>query len=56
MVVFQERLTTLMVTHNMKQALKLGNRLVMMHRSRIILDVEGEEKAKLRVEDLIERE
>lgn len=55
MVVSEERLTTLMVTHNMKQALKLGNRLVMMHRSRIILDVEGEEKAKLKVEDLIER-
>lgn len=54
-VVSQERLTTLMVTHNMKQALRMGNRLVMMHRSRIILDVEGHEKADLTVEDLIER-
>lgn len=55
LVVSRERLTTLMVTHNMKQALKLGNRLVMMHRSRLILDVEGEEKERLTVEDLIER-
>jgi putative ABC transport system ATP-binding protein len=54
-VVTEEKLTTLMVTHNMKQALELGNRLIMMHRSRIIFDVEGEEKAKLKVEDLIER-
>lgn len=55
LVVSEEQLTTLMVTHNMKQALKLGNRLVMMHRSKIILDVKGDEKAKLKVEDLIER-
>jgi len=55
LVVSEERLTTLMVTHNMKQALQLGNRLVMMHGSRIILDVEGDEKARLTVEDLIER-
>jgi putative ABC transport system ATP-binding protein len=55
LVVSRERLTTLMVTHNMKQALKLGNRLVMMHRSQIILDVEGDKKARLTVEDLIER-
>jgi putative ABC transport system ATP-binding protein len=55
LVVSEERLTTLMVTHNMKQALQLGNRLVMMHRSRIILDVEGEDKTRLTVEDLIEQ-
>jgi putative ABC transport system ATP-binding protein len=55
LVVSEERLTTLMVTHNMKQALQLGNRLVMMHRSRIILDVEGDEKTRLTVEDLIEQ-
>ncbi|MCK5351321.1 ATP-binding cassette domain-containing protein, partial [bacterium] len=55
LVVSEERLTTLMVTHNMKQALQLGNRLIMMHRSRIILDVEGNEKARLTVEDLIEQ-
>jgi len=55
LVVSEERLTTLMVTHNMKQALQLGNRLIMMHRSRIILDVEGDEKTRLTVEDLIEQ-
>jgi putative ABC transport system ATP-binding protein len=54
-VVAEENLTTLMVTHNMNQALRMGNRLVMMHRGRIILDVDGEEKIRLRVEDLIER-
>lgn len=54
-VVSEEKLTTLMVTHNMKQALQLGSRLIMMHRSCIILDVEGDEKSKLKVEDLIER-
>ncbi len=53
-VVSQERLTTLMVTHNMKQALQLGSRLIMMHGSRIILDVKGDDKGKLKVEDLIE--
>lgn len=55
MVVEEQNLTTLMVTHNMKQALRMGNRLVMMHRGKIILDVAGEEKARLKVEDLIER-
>ena len=55
LVVLEEKLTTLMVTHNMKQALQLGNRLVMMHQRQVILDVEGDEKAKLTVEDLIER-
>ncbi|SKA78565.1 putative ABC transport system ATP-binding protein [Paucidesulfovibrio gracilis DSM 16080] len=50
-----ERLTTLMVTHNMAQAIAYGNRLVMFHQGRIILDIEGEEKAALRVPDLLER-
>jgi len=46
-------LTTLMITHNMKDALKYGNRLVMMHEGQIILDLSGEEKGKLQVEDLL---
>ena len=54
-VVTAGRLTTLMVTHNMNQALRLGNRLIMMHQGRIILDLCGEEKAKLSVEDLLAR-
>ncbi|MDD2234444.1 MAG: ATP-binding cassette domain-containing protein [Desulfitobacteriaceae bacterium] len=48
-------LTALMVTHNMKDAIKHGNRLVMMHDGYIILDIQGEEKQKLTVEDLLQR-
>jgi putative ABC transport system ATP-binding protein len=48
-------LTTLMVTHNMNHALTLGNRLVMMHQGRVILDIEGGDKERFRVEDLLER-
>jgi putative ABC transport system ATP-binding protein len=48
-------LTTLMVTHNMAHALRFGNRLLMMNAGRIVLDVAGEEKAKLTVEGLVER-
>jgi putative tryptophan/tyrosine transport system ATP-binding protein len=52
-IVTEHGLTTLMVTHNMHQALTLGNRLIMMHRGRIIFDVRGQEKAGLSVEDLL---
>ena len=48
-------LTTLMVTHNMRHAIKYGNRLMMMHDGRVILDIKGEEKQKLTVEDLLQR-
>lgn len=47
-------LTTLMVTHNMKDAIAHGNRLIMMNEGRIIIDVSGEEKKKLTVEALLE--
>lgn len=47
------RLTTLMVTHNMEQALAMGNRLVMMHEGHIIFDLAGEAKRKATVEDLM---
>ena len=43
-----------MITHNMRDALNLGNRLIMMHEGRIIVDVKGEEKKKLTVDDLLE--
>lgn len=46
-------LTTLMVTHNMQQALDLGDRLIMMDKGQIILDITGEEKQKLTIEDLL---
>ena len=47
------KLTTLMVTHNMKDAIVHGNRLVMMHEGKVILNISGEEKKKLTVEDLL---
>ena len=47
-------LTTIMITHNMNDAIKYGNRLVMMNNGRIIFDVSGEEKQKLTIEQLLE--
>lgn len=52
-VVAKTELTTLMVTHNMQQALDLGNRLIMMDKGQIILDIEGEEKQALTIEKLL---
>ncbi len=52
-IVREQTLTTLMITHNMRDALRFGNRLVMMHDGRPILDVRGEEKAKLTAVDLL---
>ncbi len=54
-IVTENHLTTLMITHNMKDALRLGNRIIMMHEGRIIFDAEGEEKKKLKVADLLEK-
>lgn len=51
----EQQLTTLMVTHNMRQALQLGNRLIMLHNGKIILDVEGEKKQAMSVDDLLEQ-
>ncbi len=53
-MVSENRLTTLMVTHNMNDALAYGNRLVMMDNGRVILDIAGEEKKKTTVADLME--
>jgi putative ABC transport system ATP-binding protein len=52
-LVTEQKLTTLMVTHNMNQAIKLGNRLIMLHQGKVILDVGGEEKRALKVTDLL---
>ena len=52
-IVTENHLTTLMITHNMKDAIAHGNRLIMMQDGHIIVDVEGEEKQKLTVEDLL---
>ena len=51
----EQKLTCLMVTHNMRDALALGNRTLMMNGGRIILDVSGEERAHMDVSDLLER-
>lgn len=53
-IISETNITTLMITHNMKDAIRLGNRLIMMHEGRIIYDVSGEEKQNLEVADLME--
>ncbi len=54
-VVGRDHLTTMMITHNMKDAIQHGNRLIMMNEGRIVLDISGEEKKKLTVEDLLHK-
>ena len=54
-IVAERNITCLMVTHNMHQALELGNRTLMMNGGNIVLDVSGEERANMTVEDLLER-
>lgn len=54
-IVRDNHLTCLMVTHNMQSALDLGNRTVMMDKGTVIFDVEGEERSKLEVSDLLEQ-
>ena len=53
-IVSRDNLTTLMITHNMKDAIAHGNRLIMMYNGRIVIDVAGEEKKKLTVPQLLE--
>ena len=52
-IVSENRLTTLMITHNMRDAITHGNRLIMMYDGRVVVDIEGEAKKKLTVEDLL---
>ena len=54
-IVAEKHLTTLMVTHNMNDAIRMGNRLIMMHEGRIIYDVRGDEKRSLTVKDLLQK-
>ena len=54
-IVDENRLTTLMVTHNMNDAIRLGNRLIMMHEGHVIYDVAGDEKKSLTVADLLQK-
>lgn len=52
-VVKEKKVTTIMVTHNLRYAVEYGNRLIMMHEGRVIYDVSGEEKKNLKVSDLL---
>ena len=54
-VVAEHKITTMMVTHNMHQALELGDRTLMMDRGRIVLDIQGEERRNMTVKDLLDR-
>jgi len=54
-IVERDGLTTLMVTHSMQQAVNLGDRIVMMHKGRILHDLKGSERARVRPEDLLHR-
>lgn len=54
-IVIENNLTTLMITHNMRDALKYGNRILMLNNGRIIFDASGEEKSKLTIEDLLKK-
>ena len=52
-IIAENQLTAMMVTHNMKDAIVHGNRLIMMHEGKVIYDVAGEEKKNLQVKDLL---
>ena len=52
-IISEHHLTAMMVTHNMKDAIRLGNRLIMMHEGKVIYDISGEEKKNLKVADLL---
>ena len=54
-VVAEHKITTMMVTHNMHQALELGNRTLMMDSGRIVLDIQGEERGRMTVSALLEK-
>ena len=54
-IINEHHLTTMMVTHNMNDAIKHGNRLIMMHEGRIVYDVSGEEKKNLTIDELLEK-
>jgi putative tryptophan/tyrosine transport system ATP-binding protein len=54
-IVERERLTTFMVTHSMHQAATVGDRLLMMHQGRVIMDCEGAAKLRLRADELLRR-
>ncbi len=54
-IIAEQNITTIMVTHNMRQALAMGNRVIMLHQGGIIMDIDGVEKKALTVQDLLDR-
>ena len=52
-IVKEQHLTTIMITHNMNDAIRYGNRLIMMSKGKIVVDVSGEEKKNLTIEQLL---
>ncbi len=54
-IISKEKLTTLMVTHSMQQAINLGDRIIMMHKGNLLHDVNAHEKQRLRIDDLLSR-
>ena len=54
-VVKEKKLTTIMVTHNLRYAVEYGNRLLMMHQGGVVMDLKGKEKEELQVEDILSK-
>lgn len=54
-VVEENKLTTLMITHNMRDAIRYGNRLIMLDAGKVVVDIYGEEKKNLTIEDLLKK-
>jgi len=54
LIVREEKMTAMMVTHNMEHALRYGNRLLMMHQGKIVVDIDAERKSRLTIDDLID--
>ena len=53
-IVEQKKVTTIMVTHNLRYAVEYGDRLLMMHQGKTVMDCQGEEKRQLKVEDILQ--
>lgn len=54
-IIKENKITTLMVTHNLEHALEMGNRLIMMHKGEIILDIKGQEKSAMDIPQLLDK-